>query len=264
MELGSSEAKGYPRLIFIQRRTGLSSCAGPTCRLDPNLKEDLPLSGWEQKNFTWLKVWFHPDVPDVICEMGPQVGYEQDILRMRLSLQPIYQKAQDSGGLPFHAALIEKEGMGILLAAPADTGKSTCCRRIPSPWYVLCDEETLIVNNGQKQNRFVATWSEHFLRRSELSWGVQKCLPISAIFFLEQAETDEVVPIGKGQAAVLVYQSAAQVCYRNWVNLSLGEMRNFKKKLFENACALTLKVPAFKLRVSLKGRFWEQMEKVLF
>jgi SynChlorMet cassette protein ScmC len=199
--------------------------------------------------------------------MGPNEGYEQDILRMRLSLQPIYQKAQDSGGLPLHAALIEKDGMGILLAAPAETGKSTCCNRIPRPWYVLSDEETLIVNNGEKQNGFIAhpfpTWSEYFLRRSDLSWDVQRCLPVFAIFFLQQAETDEVFPIGKGQAAVLIYQSAMQVCSRSWVNLTLREMRNFKKRLFENACALTQTISAFNLQVSLKGRFWEKMGKVL-
>jgi hypothetical protein len=36
-----------------------------------------------------------------------------------------------------------------------------------------------------------------------------------------------------------------------------------KTKLFENATELAKAVPAFRLQVSLEGRFWEEMEKVL-
>jgi hypothetical protein len=33
--------------------------------------------------------------------------------------------------------------------------------------------------------------------------------------------------------------------------------------LFNNACELAKAVPAYILRVSLEGRFWEEMEKVI-
>jgi hypothetical protein len=54
-----------------------------------------------------------------------------------------------------------------------------------------------------------------------------------------------------------------QVYHRYWHNLDYRERRTRKKKVFENACALAKEVPAFKLRMSLKGRFWEEMDRVL-
>ena len=74
---------------------------------------------------------------------------------------------------------------------------------------------------------------------------------------------DEVLPMGQGQAALLAYQSAIQVCHRNLMNLNREQMRVHKRKLFENACDLTKLIPAFKLKVSLVGQFWKEMEKVL-
>lgn len=46
-------------------------------------------------------------------------------------------------------------------------------------------------------------------------------------------------------------------------NLNLKEEKVIRKKLFDNACQLAKAVPVFSLRVSLNGRFWENMEKVL-
>jgi hypothetical protein len=46
-------------------------------------------------------------------------------------------------------------------------------------------------------------------------------------------------------------------------NLVSEEERAIKEKIFENACALAGTMPAFRLRVSLEGRFWEEMERVL-
>jgi SynChlorMet cassette protein ScmC len=184
---------------------------------------------------------------------------------MRLSLYPIYERALNSGGLPFHAGVVERDGKGVLLAAPKNIGKSTCCRRIPRPWNALCDEETLIVQDAQRQ--YLAhpfpTWSDYLTRGSNRTWNVQRYIPLAAIFFLEQAEADKVIPLGQGEAAALMNQSAMQVCVRNWMNLDGEKMRAFRKKLFDNACELTWAIPIFKLRVSLTGRFWEEMEKVL-
>jgi SynChlorMet cassette protein ScmC len=184
---------------------------------------------------------------------------------MRFSLYPIYQQVQDSGGLPLHAGLVEHNGKGVLLAGPKNAGKSTCCRRLPKPWYPLCDEETLIVKVNQE--RYLAhpfpTWSEYLAKRSEQTWNVHSHVPISSIFFLEQAGFDEAIPLGQGEASVFINQLATQVCCRYWNNLGHEDLRTRKTKLFENVTELAEAVPAFRLRVSLKGRFWEEMEKVL-
>jgi len=265
MELGACDRNGYPRLVFIWRDSGKESWRDTIYHLNTIISEDLPVSGWKARNLVWLKVWYHSDVPDVICEIGPQDEGEQDVLRMRLSLQPIYQRAQDSGGLPLHAALVEWNATGILLAASANTGKSTCCHRLRNPWKTLCDDETLVIMDNQQQ--YLAhpfpTWSDYLVKGFNRTWNVQHHVPISAIFFLEQARVDEVLPMGQGQAALLAYQSAIQVCHRNLMNLNREQMRIHRRKLFENACDLTKLIPAFKLKVSLVGQFWKEMERVL-
>lgn len=265
MHFDKCETNGDAKLILTGRESDDKRWRDPVCRFQPGIKANLPASGWEFRDLIWLQVWSHCDVPYVIGEKGPEKAHELEILSMRMSLQPIYQRAQDSGGLPLHAGLVVRDGVGVLLAAQRNTGKSTCCRRIPSPWHALCDEEVLIVQNNQK--RYSAhpfpTWSDYLEKRSEPTWDVQQHVPLGAIFFLEQARTDEIVPLGQGEAAVLLYESATEVSYRNWVKLNRDEIRPLRRKLFENACELAATVPVFKLRVSLNGRFWEEIESVL-
>jgi SynChlorMet cassette protein ScmC len=204
-------------------------------------------------------------MPDVIFEIKRCKDKGHSIFAMHLSLHPIYQRAQNSGGLPFHGALVERDGMGVLLAGRGGVGKSTCCRRIKSPWIVLGDEEALIAQD--KRNQYLAhpfpTWSDYTERRSERTWNVQQYFPLSAIFFLEQAGADEVVTIGQAQAAILITQAAMQVWRRVWISMNYNKDISFKNRLFENACRLAKVVPSYLLRVSLKGRFWEKIEAVL-
>jgi len=266
MGLSQCESNEYPRLIFIWNKSFAGSGSELIGRLGSDLKKGLPPEGWNPWNYSDLRLWSHPDAQDVVCEIGPVQGTEQDILRMRSSLQPVYQKAQDAGGLPLHAALVKRNGMGVMLAGPKNTGKSTCCSRIPRPWYTLSDEETLVImsnENGYMAHPF-PTWSDYLTKRSNRTWKVRNHLPLSSIFFLEQSDTDEVTPIGLGEAAVFVYQTAMQVCHRYFTHLEYEQVRTRKEILFENACKLAKTVPAFKLRVSLRGRFWEKMESVLF
>lgn len=264
MQLKVYEPNGYPKLIFIRKKSEKEPCGQPTGRLKKNIEEKLPRWGWKPRDLSKFRIWSHSDVADVICEIN-RGDQNQDLVMMRHSVYPIYHRAQDSGGLPLHAGLIERGGKGLVLAGPREMGKSTCCRRIPPPWRALCDEETLIVRDDQKQYQAhpFPTWSNFQRRRSERTWNVQQRFPISAMFFLEQADTNEVEPIGQGEAAVYINQSATEVFRRTWYCMDREEVRPLKKKLFENASDLARKVPTFKLRVSLKGRFWEEMEKVL-
>ena len=265
MNFDKFETNGDAKLILTCGTSDGKKGRDPICRFKPDIKANLPASGWEFRNLIWLQVWSHCDVPYVICEKGPEKTHELEILSMRTTLQPIYQRAQDSGGLPLHAGLVVRDGVGVLLAAQRNTGKSTCCRRIPTPWHALCDEEVLIVQDNQK--RYSAhpfpTWSDYLEKRFDRTWNVQQDVPLAAIFFLEKAETDEAIAVGQGKSAVLVYRSATEVSYRNWLKLDREEMMPLRRKLFENACELAATVPVFKLRVHLNGRFWEEIETVL-
>ena len=184
---------------------------------------------------------------------------------MWFALHPIYQRSISKGGLPFHAGLVELGGRGVLLAASSDTGKSTCCRRLPDDWKPLCDDEALIVLDKNKNFRAhpFPTWSDYIERQSEKTWNIQYSVPLSRVFFLEQSEIDEVAPIGEGEAALLISESAMQICEKFWRNASEEEQRNFRKMLFNNACKMAKQIPAYRLGVSRNGRFWEKMEQVL-
>jgi SynChlorMet cassette protein ScmC len=266
MQLKNCEANGYPKLIFIRKSSRADWRRDLLFRPARNSSGDLPDNGWKAHDLGSLHLWAHSDVPDVICEMGDEENQELNIIRMWLSLSPVYVWALESGGLPLHAALVERNGTGVLLAAPGGTGKSTCCRRILPPWNALCDDSTLIVVDTHKhyQAHPLPTWSDYLWERSGATWDVQQHLPLSALFFLQQGTTDEAIPIGQGQASVLITESVVQIYQSIWRNLLQEEERRFKKKIFENACELAKGIPAFKLRVSLNGRFWDELDRVLF
>ena len=266
MGLATCESNGYPRLIFVRKVQEQAEWEDTLSRQNKNMEGDLRDLGWEAYDLRVLRVWHHSDTPDLLCEMNHEEGvYEQRILSMRLALYPIYQQVVDSGGLPFHAGLVQHGDKGVLLAAPRNVGKSTSCRRLPCPWLSLCDEETLIVRDDEKTYAVhpFPTWSEYFDKRSNKSWNVERHVPLAAIFFLEQAAADEVIPLGQGEATACINHLALQVCYRYWADIDFAEMRSRRTTLLENICQLVRAVPAFRLRVSLHGRFWERIEKVL-
>jgi SynChlorMet cassette protein ScmC len=226
----------------------------------------LPGEGWKIQNLERMRLWSHQRLPHVICEIGPEDHFDLDIIRTWMATYPIYQRAMETGGLPFHACLAGLEGTGVLFAAPGGGGKSTCARRLPPPWKVLCDDETLIVRDPEGRY-FVhpfPTWSNFFWRREERTWNVQEYISLSAVFFIKKGGKEEVIPMGNGEAAIRIYQAAEQVCLRNWRYFSAEEERGEKESLFANACELSQNIPAFTLRVSLEGQFWKEIEKVIY
>jgi SynChlorMet cassette protein ScmC len=265
MELKACKPTGYPKLIFIRKKPKNGQTAEPPYEGKENFAGELGKNGWRVQEIYNVRFWSKSDLTDIVCELGSDNKF-LDLVMMRHSLYPIYQGVLDFEGLPFHAGLIEREGKGVLLAAQRNTGKSTCCLRVPKPWHALCDEETIIVRNDQK--KYLAhpfpTWSNKFMKHSEKTWNVERHVSLAAVFFLEQAPVDAAIPLGQGEAAVSIYQSAMQVLYRYWHNLDSSELRVRNKDLFANSCKLTKTVPTFKLRVSLRGRFWEEIERVLF
>lgn len=265
MELKASDQEGYPKLVCIQSKADRKWQEVPIYYLDSGIQVSLPRSGWTAQKYAAIRIWSHRDVPHVVCEIGHEESYELNIFRMMLILYPIFERALYSGGLPFHAALVGRDGKGVLLAGSGNMGKSTCCQRLPIPWQSLCDDKTLVVRNDQ--NRYLAhpcpTWSDHIVKRCESAWNIEKHIPLTAIFFLTRGDIDEVIPIGRGEAAVLITQSSMQVYHPNWKNLENEDVRKLRQSLFENACELANAVPAFRLKVSLNGSFWERIEEVL-
>ena len=106
------------------------------------------------------------------------------------------------------------------------------------------------------------TWSEYAWGKSTSTWDVEHRLPLSSVFFLEQAEKDQVIPLEKAKAVVYMVHSANEALY-SIIGYSSEERRHVHEKVLENACELAKNVPAYILQVSLTGRFWEKIEEVL-
>src|SRR5208283_1881855 len=139
------------RLVLICRSEAAPGCS----RLLPSVpavatEHGLPRDGWVPEDLGVLRLWFHDQRPDVICEAVGGPSRELDIIRMQLMLKAVYRGVRQAGGFPLHAALVEHDGVGVLLAGQGCAGKSTCCRRLPDTWEVLCDDQALVVPQGSR------------------------------------------------------------------------------------------------------------------
>ncbi|MCX5686440.1 MAG: SynChlorMet cassette protein ScmC [Candidatus Omnitrophica bacterium] len=244
MRLKPSEPNGHPKIVF----THVNSIDG---------------AGRDSQNLIAMRIGSNPRTKDIICGIGEEAGHEFDIIRMWHSLNPVYHKALAARGLPLHAALIEKNGKGILLAGPGDTGKSTCCRRVPPPWKALCDDESLVVLN--KRRRYLVhpfpTWSDRLYKRSQKTWDVESHLPLLAVFFLKQAKADKAIRLGQARAAALINESAAQILSRSLRGLDARKEKRLRLSVFDNACRLAKTIPAYTLNFTRNGRFWDSIEE---
>ena len=183
---------------------------------------------------------------------------------LELSLA-IARDAQTRGGVLIHGALAERNGIGVILAAPGGTGKTTASDRLPAPWRSLCDDTTLVVRDsqGNYQAHPWPTWSRFLDGGTGGKWDVQNAVPVKGIFFLSRAAEDRVESVGPGRAVSLLVECAEQTSQPMMRCLSKEETRALHLERFNNLCALARVVPAHVLNISLTGAFWHEIEKML-
>lgn len=231
--------------------------------------EQADKDGWRPyRNGGIYRIWRHETIPAVHMEFNeafvahPEIKY----INMWSALREIHRHALGAGGTPMHAALAAQHGRGVLIAAPGETGKSTCCRRLPGYWQALCDDQSLVLkdrNGGFRVHPF-PTWSDHLWRESKKSWAVERAVPLSAIFFLEQASGDKAEPFNDPAEAVLsVFGAAKQVWEPYWERMSPDEKTKASSLLFHNTSEMAAAVPCFRLSATLEGEFWKEMEDAL-
>jgi SynChlorMet cassette protein ScmC len=201
----------------------------------------------------------------VICDLSPSADWGGPHVNLvRLSLV-FAREAQARGGVLMHGALAERDGRGVILAAPGGTGKTTASDRLPVPWRSLCDDTTLIVPD-QKGNYWAhpwPTWSRFVDGGPGGSWPVQNAVPVKGIFFLAQASGDRVEKIGPGQAVSLLGECAGQVSTFMAPGLWKKELDALYLERFNNLCSLARVVPAHVLHICLTGTFWQEIEHTL-
>jgi SynChlorMet cassette protein ScmC len=231
-------------------------------RLEPPLF-DAP--GWISLHHFFYPICFHPRLRHFLGEYDSSNPNSSPYGLMCEALPAVYWESICRGGLPFHAAFLEHKGQGVLLAAPGETGKSTCSRRVPPPWRARGDDEVLAVLSPE--GRYLVhpfpTWTDYLWERAPNTWKVEAAVPLAGIFFLEQAPEDDCLPLGGSQAALAAITSAGQIMARFLSWCDAGEVRELRRTMFDNACTIVKQVPTFRLRVSLTGSFWKKIEAAL-
>jgi len=266
LELEAAGSAWAETVRFTRRAAGSTWYGGSDGPSGRDKASFLSVHGCRPRDLGVLCLWSRPDREDIVGELLDldPVPRHLDILMMSQCLHFVHDKALNFGGVPFHAALVELSGKGVLLAGRGGIGKSTCCRRLPAHWKVWCDDESLVLPD--ESGRYVAhpfpTWKDQPVPSSQ-TWPVGDRVPLSAIFFLDRGEADGVLPLGRGEAATRINLSAMQICFLHLEYLANDEQRAWRKRIFDNACCLADSIPAFVLRVSPTGPFWQEMERAL-
>jgi serine kinase of HPr protein (carbohydrate metabolism regulator) len=163
---------------------------------------------------------------------------------MRLS-QFIALQGEHNGALLLHGAQAEKQGSGVILAGPGGVGKTTTSRRMRPPWRSLCDDTTLVVRDqgGSYWAHPWPTWSNFMFGGPGGTWDIQYAVPLLGIFLLTES-----------------VEQASRSIFRY---LQKEEVRSLRMQRFDNICALAEAVSCYRLRLSLGGAFWQEMERAL-
>jgi SynChlorMet cassette protein ScmC len=177
----------------------------------------------------------------------------------------IAQQSQTRGGFLLHGALIEKYGLGMILAGPGGVGKTTASRRLPVLWRSLSDDATLVVcdEKGAYCAHPWPTWSNFMSGGTGGTWDVNRALPLKAIFFLSHAQKDHIEPMGAGNAVSFLVELIEHTSWAMSLNQGKQEIRALRLQRFENVCTLVKMVPCFRLHHSLDGAFWEEIERII-
>jgi SynChlorMet cassette protein ScmC len=271
LNLQAGEDGGLVHVNFSRRSSSLDTLISRILRRDRARIEQLfgqiemPAQGWTMRDFGLIRIWSHLEVPNVACELRPQGSDSRELVMMWYALHVIHSGIVHEGGLPLHAALVSRDGVGVLLAGGEGAGKSTCCRRMAEDWTVLADDGVLIVpgSGASFAAHPLPTWSDLVSHRSQRTCTVEQGMPLSAIFFVVKASQHEVVPLGQGHAAAMINASASYVARQGWRKPDPVQDRQFKSRIFYNSCRIAKTVPAFLLRVSSTGEFWKKMLAVL-
>jgi hypothetical protein len=183
---------------------------------------------------------------------------------VRLSLI-LARQAQARGGVLIHGALVERDGIGVILAAPGGTGKTTASNRLPAPWRSLSDDTALVVRDPQ--GKYWAhpwpTWSRFMGGGPGGTWDVQTAVPLKGIFVLYRAAENRAERVGPGHAVSLLVECVGQVSTYMAPGLGKEELQALHLERFDNLCTLARIIPVHVLHISLTGAFWQEIDQAL-
>lgn len=182
------------------------------------------------------------------------------------TLSDVFMLDASSQGVTFlHAALVEYQDKGVLLAGSGGVGKTTATLRLPGEWIPLSDDTTVLVDDehGCFRAHPWPTWSQFFRNETHGCWDVQHFVPLKAIFFIEKSEKDYVGIVGQGEGLGMLVESSRQVVDVATRYIHQGRKRLLNSLRFNRLVEIASRVPVYKLGISLHGRYWELIENIL-
>lgn len=213
-----------------------------------------------------FRVWRHSKIAEIFIELEvKQIDNKyMRITSMWNSLSPLFRHYTENSGGPMHAAFAGFKGKGILIAAPGNTGKSTSISRLPDYYDKVSDDTVLIVKSKDTYRcHAIPTWSDYISNRKKSTFDVQSSLPLKAIFFLEQADKDQVIPIAPGKASLEIFESYKQLWSTYCHRMDEDTKKKQQLQTLDNSIYLAKSIPCYKMKATLHGQFWKEIEKVL-
>ncbi|MDD5597661.1 MAG: hypothetical protein PHV82_06935, partial [Victivallaceae bacterium] len=149
-------------------------------------------------------------------------------------------------GCYLHSCGISFAGQGLLFAGHSEAGKSTMCTKLMEKAEILCDDR-IIIRKRPEGHRIYGTWSHGDI--SEVSSG---SAPLKAIFFLEKAQTNEIIPLQERKEINkrLLETLIQPFVTKGWWNKTLN--------LLENIAA---EIPCYILKSDKSNKIVELLEK---
>jgi len=200
-----------------------------------------------------------------ICEAGPMTSQRKMGLAMIRAAGVVARGCERNGGLLVHGALVEKNGTGVILAGPGGVGKSTAAGRLPAPWRALSDDMCLIVK-GRDGGYWAHAWPTlSRLRLGDLqgAWDVSQAVPVALICMLSQYEKDQLEFLSHNQAVSELVDVSGQTLVYATGGMDDDVVREVNLARFHSAVEVAKVLPVYRLRISLNGRFWEELDELL-
>jgi len=148
----------------------------------------------------------------------------------------------------FHSSAIVIDGQGLLFVGHSAVGKSTMLKMLRGQGEILCDE-TNVVRRWPEGFRVHGTWSH-----GELPDVSPASAPLRAILFLEQADTNELIPITdkKEKLGRLLSHVIKALVNEDWWDKTLSL-----------AGKISAEVPIYRLRFDKSGRVLDVLKQLL-
>jgi hypothetical protein len=145
----------------------------------------------------------------------------------------------DREGCFLHAAGAIMNGKGLVFAGQAGAGKSTTVKMLRSRSEILCDDR-IVIRRDRRGFRVYGTWDH-----GEVPLVSPSNAPLRAIFFLQQAKENRIVPLVDPQ--IILSKLLARI-------VKPTAIENWWDKILPLVEAMIREVPCYDLQFDLSGQ----------